>query len=48
MSVRSLETTIWHECQALHKNPKMKKDLFEWNTGELTPAQGKISVHIPS
>ena len=49
MSLNSLETTVWRECQRLLENSKMrKKDLLEWSTGDIEPREGEILIHIPS
>ena len=47
MSLNKLETEIWHECQTILQNPKMrKKDLLEWSIGAIEPRDGEISIWV--
>ena len=47
MSIATLETMIWHECQNILQNKKMKKkDLMEWSTDLIIPQDREIVLRI--
>ena len=49
MSLTTVETSIWRECQLVLKNRQMrKKDLLEWATSEIEDVpDGEIAIWLP-
>lgn len=48
MSMATLGRAILIEAQALLNNPKLKKkDIIEWNTGELNEIPGETTIQLP-
>ena len=47
MSLTTMETTIWRECQRVINNRKMrKKDLLEWSTGKIEAREDETIVYL--
>lgn len=48
MSIRSLESAITSEARAVFNNRKLRvKDIMEWSTGEIKPADGEVVARMP-
>ena len=47
MSMATLEKAILVSAQALLKNPKLKKkDILEWNSGDIKAQEGEAVIYV--
>lgn len=47
MSMRSLESAILRGARRAFANSKLRlKDIQEWNTGEIKPQDGEVTLYI--
>ena len=48
MSMATLERAVLAGAKTVLNNPRLKmKDILEWSTGDITPQDGEIVVHVP-
>ena len=49
MSLNALDTQVWHECQRVLQNPRLRRrDVLEWSAGNVSAQEGEIIVHLES